>query len=413
MFQPPPFTPKSSTSVISTIEDGSAVELFPSSTSRQVVQDTFQIASARINNIGSLRGASESMSDRDNDHHTNSNSEQIIFFPSHDDEENNIDDPLNTPLLLEFNNRPRQQRLRHEKPTLNGLNYLNFVSYLLHLFVSWGIGVWGLDGLIDTRWAVAQKYETLVNPALWTYWAMWYPILILEGVFAVAQMFPYFRARPIVQSGTGFFFFYCFIIQTAWTIFWAFHLFVASFIAVVAALLTLMQLLYSQQQQVLSERAQNQALTDGFSGVRLSRREKLEYYLFRFPFHLHTGWMFAVTVHHFSLMFRSYNAPVSVQLSVDIVCLGLLLPVAIFFLTSSWIKDFVIPLVILISYIGIAWRLEHYSETMLDLFGLEEIESLKYSCYFFAGFVGICLAPNVVIWLAREFCTITVVEVND
>jgi hypothetical protein len=34
---------------------------------------------------------------------------------------------------------------------LNRLNYLNAVTFLAHLFVSWGIGIWGLDGVVTTR----------------------------------------------------------------------------------------------------------------------------------------------------------------------------------------------------------------------------------------------------------------------
>jgi hypothetical protein len=219
---------------------------------------------------------------------------------------------------------------------LNGLNFLNVVTFLLHLFVSWGIGVWGLNGAIPTRWEIAQRFETLVTPTVWTYF-MWYPILVLEGVFTVAQLLPYYRARPIVQGGTGYWFFYTFCIQTAWTLFYSFQLFVFSFIAVLAALLSLVKLLASQQASL--------------EGISTRQRRLSEYYLFRFPFYLHTGWMAFVAAHHFSLLFRSYDAGVGLQVAIDIVSLGWLLPTALIFLACPHFKDFVIPLVIIWSYV--------------------------------------------------------------
>jgi hypothetical protein len=47
---------------------------------------------------------------------------------------------------------------------------------------------------------------------------------------------------------------------------------------------------------------------------------------------------------------------------------------------------------------------------MVTLYGTAVIEAIKYSAYFFAGMVGAWLIPAVAIWLAREYCTIQVVE---
>ena len=225
--------------------------------------------------------------------------------------------------------------LQHERAKLNCLNYLNVFTYLANLFVSYGIGVWGLGGLVPTRWEIAKEYETLITPAQWAYW-LWLPILVFEAIFAIAQLFPDFRARPIIQDGTGFFFFYTCLIQTAWTLFFAFRLFILSFIAVVAALLSLASLLASQH----------------YSQVR-GRKSRSEYWLFKFPFYLHCGWLILCSVVQFSLLFRHFTGNVGVQLAADIVALGAMLPAATFFLTGQPSgPDFVIPLVIIWSYVS-------------------------------------------------------------
>ena len=264
----------------------------------------------------------------------NDTSERLLFDDDYDetaDEERNLRQPL---FVLE-------QSLRRRRTELNGLNYLNVLTYAAHLFVSWGIGIWGLGGHLETRWEIITKYETLVRPAHWAYF-LWAPIVILEGVFAMAQLLPNYRATPLIQDGTKYFFFYTFLIQTAWTICFSFQVFIGSFIAVVAALASLLGLLASQHTSLLSIR----------------RRSLMEYILFRFPFYLHTGWMVLMTVDHLCLLLRRY-APehVGVQVAVDILALVILLLAATTALTlysPVWWpeQDFVIPLVVIWSYVS-------------------------------------------------------------
>ena len=264
----------------------------------------------------------------------NDNSERIYF-----DEELTLtsERDLQSPLVP----RSYSFRARNQPARLNGLNYLNVVTYAAHLFVSWGIGIWGLDGMLETRWEILSEYETLVTPARWSYY-LWAPILVLEGVFTLMQLFPHYRSRPVIQDGTAFFFFYTFLIQTAWTFFFSFQLFVFSFVAVVGALISLVSLLASQHMSLATVR----------------RKSRLEYFLFRFPFYLHTGWMTLMAVDHLSLLLRHY-APdhVGMQVAVDILALAVLLPVATTALSLRTVgpfwpeQDFVIPVVVLWAYV--------------------------------------------------------------
>lgn len=250
-----------------------------------------------------------------------------------------LDSDLHTPLITHTRGPAR----------LNGLNYLNVLSYMLNVFVSYGIGVWGLGGILPTRWEVSQECRTLVTPALWAYW-IWAPILAFEALFACAQLFPHYRARPIIQQGTGFFFFYTCLIQTAWTLFFAFKLYIFSFVSVVAALASMASLLASQH----------------YSQIR-GRKSLVEYWLFKFPFYLHTGWLILCSVVQFSMMFRHFSSDVGIQLAADVVALGVMLPVATFFLTGKPNgPDFVIPVVIIWSYVSESNQ-EQYRVLLLPL----------------------------------------------
>jgi len=284
---------------------------------------------------------------------------------------------------------------------LNGLNYLNVVTYMAHLFVSWGIGVWGLDGVLDTRWQILEKNETLVMVARWARY-LWVPILVTEFLFATVQLVPHYRARPLVQDGTAYFFFYTFLIQTCWTIFFSMEIFIGSFISVVAALISLISLLASQHKSLLSVR----------------NKSRFQYFVFRFPFFLHTGWMVLMTADHLAISLRHYlPTHTSLLLAADILALAALLiaaTTAMTYIHPTWWpeQDFVIPCVVIWSYLGIAWRLDDPSEEIILTYGMEIIHAMQWACIFLAMVVSAILIPSVVFRTARECCTIRVVELD-
>lgn len=104
---------------------------------------------------------------------------------------------LQSPLIL--HRRSRRSFSQRRPSDLNGLNYLNVVTYAAHLFVSYGVGIWGLNHVLETRWEIITKYETLVTPAHWAYY-LWAPIVIMEGFFSLAQLLPNFRSRSLIQG---------------------------------------------------------------------------------------------------------------------------------------------------------------------------------------------------------------------
>lgn len=50
---------------------------------------------------------------------------------------------------------------------------------------------------------------------------------------------------------------------------------------------------------------------------------------------------------------------------------------------------------------------------MIDIYGDVIIQAIKYGSYFLAGTASCCLIPCVVVWVAREFCTIRIVELEE
>mmetsp|Transcript_92526 Transcript_92526/g.188334 ORF Transcript_92526/g.188334 Transcript_92526/m.188334 type:complete len:574 (-) Transcript_92526:1972-3693(-) len=343
-----------------------------------------------------------------------------------DDDDDHYHHDNHHPLFHDHNrhhNANHPHRDINARPKLNGLNYLNVITLVLNVFTSYFIGVRGLFGVLTPRRDIFIKYETLVTPADYAYW-LWAPILVFEFIFATAQLFPHYRARPIIQQGTGLYFFWACIIQTVWTLFFAMSWFILSFVAVVLALLCLVLLLASQHYNCLcapTARGRDGMTLVGFlssatvAPARQRRKSLLEYWFFRFPFYLHCGWLLVCMVVQFSMVFRyRFTHSSGAQLTADIVALGVLLPPATFFLTGqSSGPDFVIPIVIIWSYLSIAVELNQPSGTLVELYGHPAILAVQNASYIFAGIIGVMLVPRVVVWIAQEFCTIDVVELDD
>jgi hypothetical protein len=257
-----------------------------------------------------------------------------------------------------FGRRNYRRRSHHQHhrivSELSGLNYLNVVTYLAHLAVWWGVAVWGLDALVNTQWEVTQDNETLVTPATWAANYLWVPILLTQAAFTIAQLLPHYRTRSIVTNDTGFFFFYTVLLQIAYTFLYSFGLFIFSFTAAILALVALLSLLASQQRSESGGAASSSYGPSATQSLRGSRTGgALEYALFQFPFYLHAGWMILMAVDHFSLLVRHYGMHnVGLQLAADIVSLALLLCVATFALNQPSGPDFVIPTVMLWSYVS-------------------------------------------------------------
>ena len=57
--------------------------------------------------------------------------------------------------------------------------------------------------------------------------------------------------------------------------------------------------------------------------------------------------------------------------------------------------------------------MHHADETLEKIYEHFAIVAVRDAAYFFAATVGLMLVPRVTIWMAQEFCTIDVVEVDE
>lgn len=189
------------------------------------------------------------------------------------------------------------------KPPLNHKNYLNLVAYIANITLVYGIGNAGWLGTPDNG-ELSLKYQTLVTPS-GTAFLIWSIIFLSQGAFAVLQFLPRFRAHPMVQDGLSYWYSAVTATQIGWTITFAYEIIPASLAFMITIWISLIAILYKQYY----------TQSDG---------SILEFWVLRFPFQIHAGWITAASALNVNVQVVSMNQPAEVQLAVAIVSLAVL-----------------------------------------------------------------------------------------
>lgn len=209
-------------------------------------------------------------------------------------------------------------------PAIATINYLNVAAYVANVAVTYAIGAAGAFGAKSNA-EISAEYQTLITPAGWAF-AIWGVIFIMQLVWAVAQLRPTFRASPLVIDGVSWFYVGVAAAQIAWTFLFTFELISLSLIAMLLTLFFLDKIVGSQ--------------------CRLGGTVSApDYWILKFPFEIHAGWILAASLVNISLVLVKWNVSATVQFIVALLSLGVLLLANVYFLHLSR-PILVIPLVL-------------------------------------------------------------------
>eukprot|EP00588_Corethron_pennatum_P017316 CAMPEP_0194308454 /NCGR_PEP_ID=MMETSP0171-20130528/5423_1 /TAXON_ID=218684 /ORGANISM="Corethron pennatum, Strain L29A3" /LENGTH=315 /DNA_ID=CAMNT_0039061109 /DNA_START=261 /DNA_END=1208 /DNA_ORIENTATION=+ len=196
--------------------------------------------------------------------------------------------------------------------TIAALNILNAVIFVLNILVTYGIGIMNWLGPGTSNEALSLKYQTLVTPK-GTAFSIWGIIFIAQGIFTVVQLLPQYRAHPMVVEGVRYWYILACLAQMAWTPFFALEIMPASLVCMVLIWAALLGLLYSQY-------------------YTPSDQTRAEFWLLRFPFQIHAGWITAATAVNTNVVVVWAGAAAAAQLAVGIVSLAVLHALAVWVL---------------------------------------------------------------------------------
>ena len=157
--------------------------------------------------------------------------------------------------------------------TISKLNYANLAAYLLNCFVTYTVGT---SGRFPTNAELSEKYQTIVTPAGYAF-AIWGIIFTSQLIWALAQVaVPSYRSKELVVEGVGRSYLWVCIAQVLWTICFTTEHLTLSLAAMVGILIPLVQIL--------------------FKSKNLEAETVGQYFLLKFPFQIHAGWIMAATL---------------------------------------------------------------------------------------------------------------------
>lgn len=186
---------------------------------------------------------------------------------------------------------------------VNKLNILNLVFYIINILITYGVGNAGWLGTPDNG-DLSDKYQTLVTPN-GSAFSIWGLIFIAQGVFAVAQLFPKFRDDKMVVEGVKYWYILVCIFQCGWTIAFGFEVIWLSLVFMLSIWGSLAALLYTQY-------------------YTESNGSLVEFWLLRFPFAVHCGWLTAASALNVNVVVVDNIPDADVQLAFGIISLAVL-----------------------------------------------------------------------------------------
>lgn len=265
----------------------------------------------------------------------------------------------------------------HEDGKLNAKNYVNLVSFILNVGITYAIGVAGVGGLPNNS-ELSAKYQTLVTPAGWAF-SIWSVIFLFQAAFAITQMLPSFRGLPEVQEGVSFWFLAACAFQIGWTVAFSQESIAVSLGFMLGILVSLLGLIYSQANVIPDQ---------DFDKLRI-------YWLLKFPFQIWGGWILAASALNVNVLLVALDLNVSIQLTAGIVSLAILHAVALSF--TFYVRDspnFVIPAVLSWATGAIASELSD-PQSLAAEFSTDITDGVRYAslavCFIILAQIGIRL----------------------
>lgn len=211
------------------------------------------------------------------------------------------------------------------------LNVLNVIAYIANVgFVN---GVPALFNVPDNG-ELSRKYQTIVTPAGWAF-AIWGLIFLVQAIWSVVQVaVPSYRTNPLVVEGVDYNYIWVCLFQIAWTFAFGFERIGLSLVFMLGILFFLIRI-YSLQQKTLIEN----------NDVAFSRN----YWLLRFPFGIHLGWIIAATLVNTNVVLVAFGVSARLQFYAAMLSLVITLVVtagSLFNQADKKHPDVVIPLVL-------------------------------------------------------------------
>lgn len=291
-----------------------------------------------------------------------------------------------------------------EESKANLNNLLNILGYILSLATTYVGGVAGWFGGMPNS-ELSSTYQTLLTPKASFFGYIWAVIFLTEGFWALAQLLPRYRAQPLVQQGVGSIFFLAVIAQTVWTITFGFELMIPACISMFALLISLL-VIVNRQWAVVQAEIKKKSTIMSLAETTVEEREedlaaqppRLSYWLLRFPFAIHAGWIAVATPLMLSVVLVQEGVDPVAEMWLAVISLPLLFGSCMGLLLREEDGAPVYAFTVVVAYacIGICYELHVPASSILERHDEPTVSLMKN----LSGFCGACL---VIVMVSRFF----------
>lgn len=262
------------------------------------------------------------------------------------------------------------------------------------MIVTFGAGTLNLLPGTTSIGEMSDKYQTIVSPS-GSAFSIWGVIFIAQGIFAIGQMLPKYRSSKAVQDGLKYWYFLVCIDQALWTLLFGYEQINLSLICIASIWILLVIANISQYNCKLE-------------------RTQIEFWMLRFPFMIHCGWLTAATALNLNVVVVNSNASASVQLTSGIISLAVLHAIAMIYLWFIKYPNYVIPCVLIWANFWIGMELRVPMDQITNLFGAVIINGVKNAAFGVAVIVLIQVLARTIFALYQwKFSNSTVDHLSD
>jgi benzodiazapine receptor len=257
-----------------------------------------------------------------------------------------------------FSHNKPSRNINYIMASINKLNILNTVFYIINTVVTYGVGSLGWLGNA-TNSELSDKYQTLVTPNSSAF-LIWAVIFTFQGIFAIIQLIPPFQGKTMVLEGVKYYYIMTCIFQAAWTLAFAYEVIWLSLVFMLSIWASLVALLYSQY-------------------YTKSEGTLLEFWLLRFPFAIHCGWLTAASAVNVNVVVVDIDPPADIQLAVGIISLAVLHAISVWVTFGFKRPNYTIAGVLAWANYWIYKELQEPRDQIVALFSMDLISGVSYA----------------------------------
>jgi hypothetical protein len=275
------------------------------------------------------------------------------------------------------------------------LSIANALAYGLNAVETFGFGPFSSRfGPDQDNGSISQKYQTIITPNGVAF-SIWGLIFLSQAACVLLTLFSSRRTNhPLMATGVSWYFVAVCLAQFAWSPAFAYEKIPLSAFFMGCILLPLACIAF-RQYAVTTKNIRQET-----SSTNFETWDWTDYWLLRFPFELHLGWISAAFILNLNIVVVDSGAGADVQAAVAGVSLAVLVALSFVCLFVVARSQFTIPSVLAWATFWMSYELRSPKQLILDTFSSGQIRSFFVAT---SALSGILIVATLICWVHHRF----------